>query len=55
MQYEILSGGFQHTQDRCGAAKVVEPVVVGGDVLIGSGAGTEKVTQLVVGPAKTAG
>jgi hypothetical protein len=43
-----FSGGFQN---RCGAAKEVEPAVVGGDLLIGSGAGTEKVTQLVAGPA----
>src|ERR1700687_3947206 len=34
-----LSGCFQHTQNRCGAAKEVEPAVVGGDVLIGSGSG----------------
>jgi len=38
-----FSGGFQHSQNRCGAAKEVEPAVVGGDLLIGSGAGTEKV------------
>jgi hypothetical protein len=44
-----ISGGFQHTQDCCGAAKEVEPTVVGGDLLIGSGAGTEEVAQLVVG------
>ena len=37
------SGGLQHPQNRCGAAKEVEPAVVGGDWLIGSGAGTEKV------------
>jgi hypothetical protein len=49
-----FSGGFQHSQNRCGAAKEVEPAVVGGDLLIGSGAGTEKVTQLVVGPAEFA-
>jgi hypothetical protein len=35
-----FSGGFQHSQNRCGAAKEVEPVVVAGDLLIGSGAGT---------------
>src|ERR1700761_9431927 len=44
-----FSGGFQHPQNRCGAAKKVEPAVVGWDLLIGLGAGTEKVTQLVVG------
>src|ERR1700750_2432209 len=50
-----FSGGFQHTQKNlCGAAKEVEPAVVGGDLPIGSGAGTEKVTQLVVGPAEFA-
>jgi hypothetical protein len=38
-----FSGGLQHPQNRCGAAKEVEPAVVGGDWLIGSGAGTEKV------------
>jgi hypothetical protein len=38
-----FSGGLKHPQDRCGAAKEVEPAVVGGDWLIGSGAGTEKV------------
>ncbi len=38
-----FSGGFQDTQDRCGAAKEVEPAVVGGDLLIGFGAGTEEV------------
>ena len=38
-----FSGGLQHPQSRCGAAKEVEPAVVGGDWLIGSGAGTEKV------------
>ena len=38
-----FSGGLQHPQDRCGAAKEVEPAVVGGDLLIGSGAGTEEV------------
>jgi hypothetical protein len=43
-----FSGGLQHHQNRCGAAKEVEPAVVGGDWLIGSGAGTEKVTQFVV-------
>jgi hypothetical protein len=46
--------GFQHSQNRCGAAKEVEPAVVGGDLLIGTGTGTEKVTQLVVGPAEFA-
>jgi hypothetical protein len=51
----MFSGGLQHAQNRCGTAKEVEPVVVGGDLLIGSGAGTEKVAQFVVGPAKTAG
>jgi hypothetical protein len=30
-----ISGGFQHTQNRCGAAEEVEPAVVGGDLLIG--------------------
>ena len=30
-----------------GAAKEVAPAVVGGDLLIGSGAGTEEVAQLV--------
>ena len=46
-----FSGSFQHSQDCCGAAKEVEPAVVGGDLLIGSGAGTEEVTQLVIGPS----
>jgi hypothetical protein len=50
-----LSGGFQHTQNRCDAAKESKPTIVGGDLLIGSAAGTEKVTQLVVGPAEFAG
>src|ERR1700722_6478351 len=49
-----FSGGFQDTQNRCGAAKEVEPAVVGGDLLIGSGAGTEKATQLVVGATEFA-
>src|ERR1700712_5656731 len=40
---DLFSGGCQHTQNRCGAAKEVEPAVVGGHLLIGSGAGTEKV------------
>jgi hypothetical protein len=44
-----FSCGFQHTQNHCDAAKEVEPAVVGGDLLIGSRAGTEKVMQLVVG------
>jgi hypothetical protein len=39
-----FSGGFQHTQNRCGAAKEVKSAVVGGHWLIGPGAGTEKVT-----------
>jgi hypothetical protein len=39
-----FSGGVQHTQDCCGAAKEVKSAVVGGHLLIGSGAGTEKVT-----------
>jgi hypothetical protein len=39
-----FSGGFQHTQDCCGAAKEVKSAVVGGHWLIGPGAGTEKVT-----------
>jgi hypothetical protein len=43
IEVEVLSGGLQHTQNRGGAAKEVEPAVVGGDVLIGSGAGTEEV------------
>jgi hypothetical protein len=47
-----FSGGFHQSQNRCGAAKEVEPAVVGGDLLIGSGATTEKVTQLVVGPGR---
>jgi hypothetical protein len=54
MKVEIFSSGFQYSQHRCGAAKEVEPAVVGGDLLIGSGAGTEKVTQLVVGAAESA-
>jgi hypothetical protein len=52
MNNGMLSGGVQHPQNRCGAAKEVEPTVVGGDLLIGSGAGTEEVAQLVVGAAK---
>jgi hypothetical protein len=32
----------------------VEPAVVGGDLLIGSGAGTEEVAQLVVGATEFA-
>jgi hypothetical protein len=39
-----FSRSFQHTQNRCGAAKEVEPTVVGGHLLIGSESGTEKVT-----------
>jgi hypothetical protein len=35
-----FSSGFQHCQNRSGAVKEVEPAVVGGDLLIGSGAGT---------------
>ena len=46
---EIFSGGLQHIQNRGGAAKEVEPAVVGGDLLIGSGAGTEEGTKLVAG------
>jgi hypothetical protein len=49
-----FSGGLQHTRNRCGAAKEVEPAAVGGDWLIGSGAGTEKVTQFVVGATEFA-
>jgi hypothetical protein len=49
-----FSGGFHHSQNRCGAAKKVEPAVVDGDLLIGSGSGTEKVTQLVVGATESA-
>src|ERR1700729_1358622 len=49
-----FSGRFQHIQNRCSAAKEVEPAVVGGDLLIGSAAGTEKVTQLVVGATEIA-
>jgi hypothetical protein len=48
-----FSGGPQHTQNRCGAAKVVKSAVVGGDVLIGSRARTEKVTQFVVGATES--
>src|SRR5580698_6051443 len=55
MAEEIFVSGFQHTQNRCGTAKKMEPAAVGGDCLIGSGAGTEEVTQLVVGLAKSAG
>jgi hypothetical protein len=40
------SGGLQHTQNHCGTAKEVDPTVVGRDLLIGSGAGTEEVAQL---------
>src|SRR3984957_2056114 len=49
-----FSGGLQHPQNRCGAAKEIEPAVVGGDLLIGSGAGTEEVAQLVVGATEFA-
>jgi hypothetical protein len=49
-----VSGGFQHIQNRCGAAKEVEPAVVGGDLLIGSGAGTEEATQLAIGVSEFA-
>jgi hypothetical protein len=49
IEIEISSGGVQHTQNRGGAAKEVEPSVFGGDLLIGSGAGTDEVTQFVVG------
>ena len=52
---EVFLGRFQHTQNRCGAAKEMEPAVFGGDLLIGSGAGTEEVTQLVVGTTEFAG
>jgi hypothetical protein len=54
MKDEIFSGGLQHAQNRCGATKEAEPAVVGGDLLIGSGAGTEKVTQLVIGTTEVA-
>jgi hypothetical protein len=49
-----FSGNFQHTQNRCGAAKEVKSAVVGGHLLIGSGAGTEEVAQLVVGATEFA-
>jgi hypothetical protein len=55
MKDEIFSGGLQHSQDRCGAAKEVKPAVVGGDLLIGAGAGTEEVAQLVVGTTEFSG
>jgi hypothetical protein len=34
-----FSRGFQHTQNRCGAAKEVKSAVVGGHLLIGPGCG----------------
>jgi hypothetical protein len=49
-----FSGGFQQAQNRCCVTKEVESAVVGGDLLMGAGAGTEEVTQLVVGPAEAA-
>ena len=36
MKDKFFSSGLQHAQNRCGAAKEVEPAVVGGDLLIGS-------------------
>jgi hypothetical protein len=42
------SSGLQHAQNRCGAANEVESAVVGGDLMIGLGVGTEEITQLVV-------
>ena len=54
IEVEIISGGLQHIQNRCGAPKEVEPTVFGGDLLIGSGAGTDEVTQLVVGATEVA-
>jgi hypothetical protein len=38
-----FSSGLQHTQNRCGAAKEVEPAVAGGDFLMGAGTGAEEV------------
>jgi hypothetical protein len=55
MNVDCFSSGLQHTQNRCDAAKEVEPAVVAEDLLIGSGVGTEKAAQLVVDPAKTPG
>jgi hypothetical protein len=52
MKNGMFSGGLQHPQNRCGAAEEVESAVVGGDLLIGSGAGTEEVAQLVVDTTK---
>ena len=54
IEIESPSGGLQDTQNRGGAAKEVEPAIFGGDLLIGSGAGTEVVTQLVVGATEFA-
>jgi catechol 2,3-dioxygenase-like lactoylglutathione lyase family enzyme len=34
-----FSSGLRHTQNRCGAAKEVEPAVVGGDLLMDAGSG----------------
>jgi hypothetical protein len=42
MEVEILRR-LQHPQNRCGAAKEVDPAVVGGDLLIGFGTKMEKV------------
>jgi hypothetical protein len=44
-----FSGDFQHPQNRCGTTKEVDPAVGGGDLLIGPGAGTQKVAWLVIG------
>jgi hypothetical protein len=48
MAGRVRSGGFQHGHYDRGAVEKEKPAVVGGDMLIGAGAGTKQVSHFIV-------
>jgi hypothetical protein len=52
MDGHVRLGGLQQAHDGRGAAEEVEPTVVGGNMLMRAGPGTEEVAQFVVASAK---
>ncbi len=52
MDGHVRLGGLQQAHDGRGAAEKVEPTVVGGNMLMRAGPGTEEVAQFVVASTK---
>jgi hypothetical protein len=55
MGERVRSSGLQQAHYGCSATEEVEPAVVGGNMLMRAGAGTEEVTQFIVASTKPVG